>query len=427
MMNAVASVRTILLAILGLSSHHSLAGGPLVLEGTDGSTPVSYPGGTVSLNFDLGPFSATISNQQADDAMNQAFALWNDIATANISISQSTDLSADIDISNYDALLPSGASNDPSLDDNLSPVIYDSDGQIIDDYLYSGASADTAGFAASVYTVGSNAFVEGYAVLNGSPAMNLSTSDLVALVAHEIGHLIGLDHSQLNIDNTSTGCNGTTIRDDYPVMYPFLCRASLNLHVDDIAAASALYPSVDIDQQLGQLRGYFVDTNGQPVLGANIWVQESTRGDTYSIVSDYLKQGNGYFSLYLPAGNYTVHANSVNPIFFAASSVGPYANTSSDLSFQAPHPITEVTYQRDTGSPVAISVSAGTASEVTFRIDGTGTDSGGLSIINKPSDNTAASSGGGGTIALPMTAVLLMLIRLRQWSRPPARRLRQTA
>ena len=38
----------------------------------------------------------------------------------------------------------------------------------------------------------------------------------------------------------------------------------------------------------------------------------------------------------LPPGSYTLHANSVNDEFYSGSSVGPYARTPTDLSFQAP-------------------------------------------------------------------------------------------
>ncbi len=392
-------------ALLGAGPVH--AGGPLILEGANGNTPVSYTSGAVSLNFDQGLLRTTLTNQQADDLLNQAFALWNNVPTASISITQSSDLSQDIVVSNYAPLLPNGLSNDPSFSDGVSPVIYDVDGSIIDDYLGAGQSSAVAGFAASIYTVGSNAFVEGYAVLNGFKLAN--SSEVIQLVAHEIGHLIGLDHSQLDIDNTVDSGNAcaTAPSHAYPVMYPFLCRTANSLHPDDIAAVSALYPAADIDQQLGQLRGYFVDASGNPVRGANLWVENTATGDKYSIVSDYLKQNNGYFSLYLPAGNYTLHANSLNPIFYDVSSVGPYANTSSDVSFQAPHPITPVTYQRDTGSPVAVSVSTGLASEVTFRTDGTGTDTGGLTIAQPAASN--GGGGSGGAMSAALLAVLLMI------------------
>lgn len=412
-------VRASALVYVFFISTACFAGGPLVIEGSSGNTPVSYPGGNVSLNFDKGLLLNNRTNQQVDDLVLQAFSLWNNVSTATVQISQSTDLSQNIDVSNYANLLPNGNTNDPSFSDNINPIIYDNDGQIIDDYLGANQSDDVAGFAASIFFVGGNEFVEGYAVLNGATTPALNDSDVVTLVAHEIGHLIGLDHSQLDIDNSETSgnaCNTAASRDDYPMMYPFLCRVSLDLHPDDVAAVSALYPANSIDAQFGQLQGHFVDTSDNAILGANLWVENTSTGDTYSIVSDYLKQNNGFFSLRLPPGNYTLHANSINPIFTGASSVGPYALNAGGASFQSPHPITAVTYMRDTASPIALAVSLGLSTNVEFVIDGTGTDTAGNPITN-PNTSLTGSSSGGGIVHFYLLGIMLIGGGLRRLTR----------
>ncbi len=180
---------------------NAYAGGPLAIEGSSGNTPVHYSPSTVIINYDIGTLG-TRSNSTADGLVLQAFNLWNNVSTATLQLSQGTDLSADIDDTNYFDLIPDGSQNHPSSSDNLNPMIYDDDGQIVDDIFGIGASNDIAGFAASVYFVGDDKFQEGYAVLNGK--LPLSDSDIISLVTHEIGHFFGLDHSQLNIDNTET-------------------------------------------------------------------------------------------------------------------------------------------------------------------------------------------------------------------------------
>jgi hypothetical protein len=390
------------LGITLFSCHYSYAGGPLAIEGSSGNTPVHYSPATVTLNYDIGTLGPR-TNAQADALVQQAFDLWNNIPTATIELIHGADLSTDIDDTNYFDLIPDGSQNHPSSTDNLNPVVYDTDGQIVDDIFGVGTSDDIAGFAASVYYLGDDKFQEGYAVLNGKIA--LTDNDIISLVTHEIGHFFGLDHSQLDINNSETSSGvpsvcSTTTQDKYPVMYPFLCRLEISLHVDDVAAVSTLYPSADINANFGQINGAFVDTVSKPILGANLWVKNTVTGATYSIVSDYLRQNTGFFSIYLPAGSYTLHANSINPIFFGASSVGPYSVTSVDLSFQAPHPITPISFEGNSpGSDEIITVTAGAARQVNFVADGSGDVSAGT--IFTPPSAAPVSSDSGGTISLP--------------------------
>ena len=119
------------------------------------------------------------------------------------------------------------------------------------------------------------------------------------MLAHEIGHFFGLDHSQLD------GTQGLA-SNNYVLMYPIAYRSLQTLHEDDIAAVTSLYPTANVGSTYGQLNGTFTTAGGTPILGANIWARETSTGKVYSVVSDFLTQGNGYFRLYLPAGD--VHA-----------------------------------------------------------------------------------------------------------------------
>ena len=147
-------------------------------------------------------------------------------------------------------------------------------------------------------------------------------------------------------------------------------------------------------------------------------------GDKISIVSDYRMEANGFFGLYLPPGQYTLNANAINTLFIEASSVGPYASSLADLSFSSPNPIPDVSYEAHTGSTVTLNVVAGEAVEVSFKSDGTGSNTGGNSIVDlggTTSGGTPASSGGGG--AMGIASLLLLLAGLggrclSRWMRP---------
>ncbi len=262
----------------------------------------------------------------------------------------------DINISNFDQYIPNLDGTVFNGDDGLNPIVYDSNGEIIDEFFGIGASDHTIGFAASIFNINSSYFNEGYAVINGKDLGNLGLTDkeFKLLIAHEIGHFFGLDHSQTNINNQETISGSpficsTSNPENYPVMYPFVCRNVESLHADEVSAISALYPAENVNDNFGIIEGRFVDESGNAILGANIWAENITTGEAVSIVSDYLKQGTGFYKLYLPPGNYTLHANSINTLFYDGSSVGPYALFPSDRSFVAPHPIPEVTYQGVTG------------------------------------------------------------------------------
>jgi len=404
-------MKKILLTVLLALPLAAFSGGPLVIQGSDGNTPVTYPNPNVAMNFDLGILGSR-TNAEADDLVQQAFDLWNAVPTSTINLVQGVGLTLDIDVTNYQNLLPNGNLDDPSINDGLSPLIYDTDGQIIDDFFGVGQSDNIAGFAASIFFVDGSNFTEGYAVLNGknSPL----TSVLVNTIAHEIGHLIGMDHSQLDFDNTedpnTNGC--TPPQSAYPIMYPFLCRLDSSLHTDDIAAVSALYPAPNISTTFGQITGFFTDSTGDPVLGANLWVENTATGDTYSIVSDYLKQNTGFFSILLPAGTYTLHANSINLLFFESSSVGPYANSMAGTSFSSqittifPTPNLIIDFEGSTpGSAESLIVTTGKATDVSFVTDGSGSFTTDNSLF--VSTPVVVGGGGGGGIVSPVFFLFL--------------------
>ena len=363
----------ILLSVLAYSSL-SIAGGPLVLEGPSGITPVTYQNPNITLHIENGALGV-LSNEAADALVIEAFKLWNNVSTSTINlIVDQTQIDLDINLSNFETYLPSVDGTVFNADDNLNPIVYDSDGEIIDAFFGVDQSDYTIGFAASIITVGSSYFDEGYAVINGK--IILSAIELKLLIAHEIAHFFGLDHTQVNINNQETNFGApqfcsTSDQSAYPLMYPFICRDEETMHLDDISAISALYPTADVNNNFGILQGRFVNEAGIAILGANIWAENTTTGETVSIVSDYLAQRTGFYKLYLPAGSYTLHANSINTLFNGGSGIGPYSLDINDISFLDPHPITEVTFQGDSaGSDEVISITNNQTQVVDFAIDG---------------------------------------------------------
>ncbi len=406
---------------LQVFSGFAFAGGPLVIEGADGNTPVTYFNPNITVHVESDDLNAETDNAAAELILQDAFNLWNIVPTSTINLD--TDLTAlaqepDINSSNFSQYIPSVDGSELNGNDNLNPIVYDSDGAIIDAFFYLGASEDIIGFAASIFNLNGSFFNEGYAVINGKD-LGLTDTEFKLLIAHEMGHFIGLDHTQVDIDNQESDFGFPRICSDsnpqnYPVMYPFVCRNEETLHADDISAISALYPDNDINNNFGILQGNFVDESGHAVLGANIWAKNTTTGEAISIVSDYLKQGNGFYKLYLPPGNYTLHANAINTLFNGGSSIGPYSSDSNDQSFI--DPITEVAYQGATqGNAVNITINAGQTRTIVFSI--TGNDA---VLVNPPAESSSSS---GKTSWITLLLLLSSLLLTRRAVLPPITKL----
>jgi len=332
------------------------AGGPLSLFS---NAPVVYPnGGTnIVLNYDRGDLGSR-DNATADALVNQSIALWNSVNTSTLNMTQGSDIPVDVIASNY-----STYANDFS--DGINPVIYDDDGSIIDSVLGAGMKNSVLGFAGSAFfTSGPDAgkFAEGRAVINGF--FSMSDNTLVVVMAHEMGHFIGMDHSQL--DNTQGLASS-----NYVLMYPQAFRTLTSLHDDDIQAVTGLYPATNKDTNFGTITGDFQNADTSAKLGVNVWVQETNSGKVYSCVSDYLLNGDGAFSILVPPGTYTMHAEPIQSGFTGGSSVGPHSETSGDASFV--NPITPVDFEESGSTPFEFTVTAGCTRDITFLADGSGT------------------------------------------------------
>ena len=120
---------------------------------------------------------------------------------------------------------------------------------------------------------------------------NIDGYDIQALVEHEYGHLLGLDHS---------GVIGA-------VMYPYVGKTSQQLDSDDRLTLSAIYPSVSM-QGRAAIRGEVRSRSGG-VFGAQVVAVSEAGLAVASTLSD--EDGNFYLAG-LPDGSYRVYAEPLD-------------------------------------------------------------------------------------------------------------------
>ena len=377
-------VGLLLIALAAMAAATAYATGPLMVggPGTAVGEPFRWTVNPLTYWTDLGLLGLQ-TNTDADTMVAQSFQVWQDVPTSNIGFSAAGELGADVDASNYLAV-----QND--LEDCGAPlgsvarersIIYDVDGSLIESAGYDPNSV--LGFASPICAasdgVSSNYFTRGLSVLNGKfldgvdNASNPETTvaGFKAVMIHEFGHLLGLDHSQINLDClTNPFCDGL---DGVPTMFPILIDevAMSSLATDDIAGISELYPETvnNLPTQIpqassfGRITGRILFSDGAtPAQGFNVIARLSTNPSVIavSMVSGFLftaDNGNPvypwpgdpfgsrdqdligfYYIPGLPPGDYTVEVEAINNsgdyAFVGGSSVGPIGN----LGFQFPMP-----------------------------------------------------------------------------------------
>ena len=348
-----------LLALLLLPATAAYAGGPLLVRSN--GTPYVWSTSPISYRTDDGPLSATVDEMDARGRVLEAFNVWQNVGSSNISYSRAGSINStagftDGDVSTgaeYNAVL--GTCNSGS----QNPIIYDADGTIFTDLNIDVESV--LGFAGFCDIDASN-YLSGHAVMNGLfidgqdvPVQDVpSDAFFNAVFVHEFGHFSGLDHSQINV-NCQFGC----APDDFtglPTMFPLLIPDPLvsqgNLSVDDIAWISSLYPQTGAGgfaSTHGTITGtvFFSDGESHAQLVNVIARQVDTglnqdRTTAASVVSGYrfrIFHGNpinaapdsfgseapaliGLYEIPVPPGNYTIEVESIDPGFTGGSSVG---------------------------------------------------------------------------------------------------------
>ncbi|MEE2839595.1 MAG: hypothetical protein VYC91_03610 [Acidobacteriota bacterium] len=285
------------------------------------SNPDTFP---VRYVIDNGPLGEGLSRDQGAALVRQGFQKWEDVSTSTMRFLDSGFLDMDIGVDNYQSFVFTGQPRPEN------PVIFDSDGSIIDDQFGVDAKESILGFAVVPSSDPETLeFLSGWMVLNGTLASEIGLFPRV--MAHEIGHLMGLDHTQINLP-LAFNSNST---DDLlvPLMFPVALPNGPGAPIrDDMSWISWMYPSGNFRNSTGTIQGNIMRRTGDVFQGANVVaVQVDAEGqesqeEVVSVVSSFLGTDGSYEIPGLTPGNYAVFIEPLHPLFVAESGVGPFDN-----------------------------------------------------------------------------------------------------
>ncbi|MFQ5701076.1 MAG: Ig-like domain-containing protein [Acidobacteriota bacterium] len=298
----------------------------------DCDAPVAWPTATpVRYQVDRGPLG-TLSNAQATALVREAFDTLEGVATASIRFQMTGQLPVDVTELNWALFFGIPG-------DGRSPVVFDTDGRILDQLLGLTARNDIEGDTLLEQNSGT-VLREVSILINGacfdgiadatSPCELASLDELRALILHEAGHFSNLDHADLN--RRFAGDGSASNNAVLPTMYPVQTeddRTLTSLNLDDELALSTLYPLAPFPSDGGRIEGRILDPNGVPLDGANVIVHD-LEGPfllAASTVSGDVGGPGAYLFAGLPPGNYTVETGPIASAFSTRSSVGQAAQT----------------------------------------------------------------------------------------------------
>lgn len=318
------------------------AGGSLVVKN---GKPITYGSRSLTYRYDKGTLGK-LSNTEITNIIEGLFASWVQLSTSDVKFQKDSPSSIGFDVTekNFDSIL-----NSKDLL-GYTPIIFDTDGKLLDSFLGSGAGNSVLGLAGPI-TVSSgslaNQIAESQGVFNGKFINGVDTGSdpessedsLKGTILHEFGHAFGLDHSQINVESIKSGST-QELRDSVPLMFPIAVNDLFLIRRDDESAAALLYPGSL--SMFGRIEGKLLRADGvTPVLGGNVIARNINDPtlEAVSCVSDFLNNDTGSYTLAaLPAGSYRIEIEPIDLSFTGGSGVGPYSASKSDKSFQNPVP-----------------------------------------------------------------------------------------